>query len=51
MGCFLKTNTKVNTMSAKPLFLKLKIDIPLASNLSKTATSFLYLQAQLKNIF
>ena len=41
----LKTIIKVNTntLSAKVCFLKLKIGTPFASNLFKTATSFLYL--------
>ena len=40
MDYFLKGNIKRNTLSTKPCFLKLNIDTPLASNLSKTATSF-----------
>ena len=35
---------------AKVCLLKLKIDTPLASNLSKTATSFLDLQAKLEKL-
>ena len=41
---------KVNTLLGKACFLKLMIDIPLVSNLSKIPTSFLHLQAKLKNL-
>ena len=41
----------LNTLSAKVCFLKLKTDTPLASNLLKTALSFLHPQAKLKNLF
>ena len=41
----------MNTLSAKACFLKLKIDTLFASNLFKTATSFLHSQAKLKNLF
>ena len=47
MDRFLLTNINVNTLLAKPCFLKLKTDIPLALNLSKTATSFLHPQAKI----
>ena len=39
---------KVNALSAKACFLKLKIDTPLSSSFSKTATSFLHLEAKLR---
>ena len=38
-------------MWAKACFLKLKIDTPFASNLFKTATSFLHPKSKLKNSF
>ena len=37
----------MNILSAKACVWKLKIETPLAPNLSKTGTSFLYLQAKL----
>ena len=41
MDYFVKGNIKRNTLSTKPFFFKLNIDTSLASNVSKTATSFL----------
>ena len=38
--CFIETNIRVNILSAKACFLKLKIDTQLTSNLSKTAKVF-----------
>ena len=48
---FYKLKSKKITMLAKVCFLKLKIDVPLASNLSKTATLFPHLWVKLKNSF
>ena len=41
----------MNTVSKSMFKENLKIDAPLASNLSKTATSFLHPYAKLKNSF
>ena len=49
-NCFLETNIRMNTLSTKTCFLKLNMDTPLASNLFKTATSFLYPSAKF-NLF
>ena len=48
---FLPSNIKLYTLSVKACFLKLKINTPLALNLSKFATSFLHLYAKHKNLF
>ena len=42
---------KVNTLSAKACFLKIKIDTPFEPNLFKTSTSFLHLGKSEKFIF
>lgn len=41
----------MNTVLEKACFLKLKLDTPLSLDLSKSAASFLYALAKLKNVF